>query len=71
MNEKISLDDHPGYAELDEREREVLQLLAEGKSAQQIALIITCAVRTVDLHRHKIMKKLGIEEIADLAKFRK
>jgi DNA-binding CsgD family transcriptional regulator len=51
------------------REREVLQLLAEGKTSKQIAMIHQVSVKTVEVHRQRIMKKLGIHNIAQLTKY--
>ena len=50
------------------RECEVLQLLAEGKKAQQIASLLHVSVKTVSSHRRHIMDKLGIDSIAELTK---
>ena len=63
-----------GYEEkstrkLTAREREVLQLLSEGKSSLQIAEILDLHERTIDVHRHKIMKKLDIHNVAGLTKY--
>ncbi|HEX5131361.1 MAG TPA: response regulator transcription factor [Candidatus Krumholzibacteria bacterium] len=54
---------------LSPREREVIQLLAEGKSTREIAGILTVSVKTVETHRHNIMLKLGIHSIAKLTKY--
>jgi DNA-binding NarL/FixJ family response regulator len=51
------------------REREVLQLIAEGNSSAEVANILYISVRTVDTHRHNIMEKLKIHSIAGLTKF--
>jgi DNA-binding NarL/FixJ family response regulator len=51
------------------REREVLQLIAEGKSSAEVADVLHISVRTVDTHRHNIMSKLEIHSIAGLTKF--
>ena len=51
------------------REREVLQLIAEGKSSAEVAEVLHISVRTVDTHRHNIMSKLEIHSIAGLTKF--
>jgi DNA-binding NarL/FixJ family response regulator len=51
------------------REREVLQLIAEGNSSAEVAEILHISVRTVDTHRHNIMNKLEIHSIAGLTKF--
>lgn len=51
------------------REREVLQLLAEGKSTRQIASSLAVSVKTVETFRQQIMEKLGIRSIAELTKY--
>jgi DNA-binding NarL/FixJ family response regulator len=51
------------------REREVLQLIAEGKSSPQIATMLHISPSTVEAHRRNIMKKLDLHNIADLTKF--
>ena len=56
-------------AELTPREREVLQLLAEGRSTKQVAAQLNVAVKTVETHRRQIMKKLDIHSIAELTKW--
>jgi DNA-binding NarL/FixJ family response regulator len=56
-------------AVLSGREREVLQLIAEGNSSSEIAQAMHISARTVDTHRHNIMKKLDIHSIAGLTKF--
>jgi len=54
---------------LSEREREVLQLLAEGLTSPQIGKRLFVATSTVDTHRRSIMRKLAIHSIADLTKW--
>ena len=51
------------------REREVLQLLAEGKVAKEIAAALDISVYTVDAHRGRVMKKLALRSLAELVKF--
>ncbi|HYP13801.1 MAG TPA: response regulator transcription factor [Bryobacteraceae bacterium] len=52
--------------ELTGRQREVLQLLAEGKSAKEIATILNISPRTVETHKYKIMDELGAKTSAEL-----
>jgi len=54
--------------ELTNREREVLQLIAEGMTTKQIASSLNISAKTVETHRRKIMKKLNIHSIAELTK---
>ena len=54
---------------LSPREREVLQLLAEGKSSKDIATRLDLAVPTVETHRRQIMDKLNLRTIAELTKY--
>jgi DNA-binding CsgD family transcriptional regulator len=51
------------------REREVLQLVAEGKSSKEIGTILHIAVPTVETHRRQIMEKLNLRTIAELTKY--
>jgi DNA-binding NarL/FixJ family response regulator len=51
------------------REREVLQLIAEGKNAKEIAFILSLSSKTVDTFRQSIMKKLELKTVADLTKY--
>jgi two-component system response regulator NreC len=54
---------------LSSREREVLQLVAEGQTTREIAEILHLSTKTVDSHREHIMEKLGIRNIAGLTKY--
>jgi two-component system response regulator NreC len=51
------------------REREVLQLIAEGKKTKQVAQRLHVSIKTVETHRRQIMEKLNIKSIAQLTKF--
>mgnify|MGYP000891946083 CR=1 FL=1 len=55
--------------ELSPREREVLQLLAEGKSARAIAHGLHVSVKTVETHRRNIMARLGLDSVAALTRY--
>jgi two-component system response regulator NreC len=54
---------------LSSREREVLQMLAEGKTNKEIAAILNLSVYTVDAHRGRIMEKLNLHSINELVRF--
>jgi DNA-binding NarL/FixJ family response regulator len=54
---------------LSARERQVLQLVASGQPNQRIATRLGISVRTVEVHRHNIMDKIGVKNTAQLIKF--
>ncbi len=51
------------------RERQILQMLAEGKTSKDVAAELDISVYTVDAHRSRIMKKLQLKTIGDLVRF--
>jgi two-component system, NarL family, response regulator NreC len=57
------------YESLTRREREVMQLLSEGQQPRQIACQLKVSVKTVDTHRHHIMRKLKFRGMADLTRY--
>ena len=59
----------PSHASLSPREKEVLQLLAEGLSSPQIGKRLYIATATVESHRRSMMRKLRIHNVADLTKY--
>ncbi len=59
----------PTDSVLTPREREVLQLVAEGKTTRQIAELLFISVKTVERHRSQILDKLNIHSLADLIKY--
>jgi len=56
-------------AALSEREREVLQMLAEGKSTKNTALTLHVSPKTIESNRRRIMEKLDIHSVAELTKY--
>jgi DNA-binding NarL/FixJ family response regulator len=54
---------------LTSREREVLQMIAEGKTNKEIATVLNLSVYTVDAHRGRIMEKLNVHSVTDLVRF--
>ena len=56
-------------AELTPRQREVLQLIAEGKSPKEIAAILNVSPRTVEFHKYRIMETIGARTIAELTRY--
>lgn len=65
----IPEDAAPVYEKLSSREREILQLLANGKSTKEIAHQLDVSVKTVDNQRYGIMQKLQLFSVAELTKF--
>ena len=57
------------FDQLTAREREVLQMLAEGKVAKEIATALDISVYTVDAHRGRIMKKLSLRSSTEIVRF--
>lgn len=59
----------PEKDRLTTREREVVKLIAEGRSSREIADLLSISVRTVDNHRANIMEKLNLKKATDLVKY--
>ena len=57
------------FSQLTSREREVLVLIAEGKSNKEIAEALKIGVRTIETHRERIMRRLNIHSVAGLTKY--
>jgi DNA-binding NarL/FixJ family response regulator len=51
------------------RQREILQLVAEGKTTKQIAALLEVSVKTVETHRAQLMERLGIRDLAGLVRY--
>jgi len=71
-NEHLERFDDPSRAaailRLSTREREVLQLIAEGHTAKEMACVLNISVKTVTFHRENIKRKLGLRTTAELTK---
>lgn len=57
------------FDRLTSRQREVLQLLAEGRSAKEVASILQISTRTVEFHKYAIMDTLGLKSTAELVRY--
>ena len=68
MKQGPELYDDP-IGSLTPRQREVLQLVAEGRSAKQIASSLEISARTVEFHKYQMMESLGIHSNAELVHF--
>ena len=70
LNQYVSdADGTKPVAKLSERERQVLALIAEGKSNKEIAMHLGIGVRTIETHRERIMRKLNVHNAAGLTRF--
>jgi DNA-binding NarL/FixJ family response regulator len=65
---KEKINDLPGDP-LTAREREVIQLLAEGKTSKEVAVTLNLSVKTAETHRTNLMRKLGLHSVADLTRY--
>jgi DNA-binding NarL/FixJ family response regulator len=63
------LSDKAAFVVLTDREREVLQMTAEGKSTKEVAAGLGISIKTVETHRRNIMEKLEIHSVAELTKY--
>ena len=59
----------PDGSRLTPRERQVLQLVGEGKSTKQIAEVLHISVKTAEFHRGRLMKKLNVHDTANLVRY--
>jgi len=66
---KKTVEGAPEKSRITDREREIVQLLAEGKSSKEIATILGISVRTVETHRAAIMKKLALKSFSELIRY--
>jgi DNA-binding CsgD family transcriptional regulator len=56
-------------ARLTSRERQVVQLVAEGKSTKQVAALLDITLKTAEFHRARVMKKLDVHDVAGLVRY--
>ncbi|MEO6613799.1 MAG: response regulator transcription factor [Chitinophagaceae bacterium] len=59
----------PNIKELSLREIEIIKLIKEGLSSKEIATLLNISIRTAEVHRHNILKKLGLKNTASLISF--
>lgn len=67
--ERLSTGRLDAYSTLSKREREVLQLVAEGHTNKEVADRLSISPRTAESHRASLMKKLGLDSTADLVRY--
>ncbi len=66
---QVSVGESSPSSVLSNREREVLQLVAEGRNTKEIALNLSVSVKTIETHRQNIMRKLDMYSVAELTKY--
>ena len=65
----LNVDDHNPSVELTPRQREILQLLAEGRSMKEVAAVLNITTRTVAFHKYRMMEQLKIKSSAELIQY--
>jgi len=60
---------HSAFDRLSPREREVLQLIAEGKATKEVAAMLRVSIKTAETHRRNLMDKLHVDSVAELTKY--
>ena len=63
------VDPPPQLGDLTARQREVLQLVAEGRTAKEVAGTLSISIKTVEFHKARIMERLGLQTTPDLVKY--
>src|SRR5438093_13630565 len=66
---KKTVEGAPEKSRITDREREIVQLLAEGKTSKEIATILGISVRTLETHRAAIMKKLALKAFSEVIRY--
>ena len=59
----------PNGAQLTSRQREIVQLLAEGKTSKEVSGVLNLSVKTVETHRANIMRRLNCHSVSDLVRY--
>lgn len=65
----VGREDRKVFSELTSRQREVLQLIAEGRTAKEIADILSISVKTVEFHKARLVQVLGLHSIAAMTRY--
>lgn len=68
-NVRGSLERSGSGVTLTKRQRQILQLIAEGRANKEIAFLLGVSIRTVEFHRYQLMARLGLHSVADLTRF--
>jgi DNA-binding NarL/FixJ family response regulator len=67
--EKVETEGEPESLRLTSRQREIVQLLAEGKSSKEVAAVLGLSVKTAETHRANIMRKLDCHSVTELVRY--
>jgi DNA-binding NarL/FixJ family response regulator len=66
---ELAASEGAGRETLTPRQREVLQLIAEGQTTKEIATILNVSVKTVETHRMQLMERLNVHDVAGLVRY--
>jgi DNA-binding NarL/FixJ family response regulator len=71
FSDRISAPQPPASprSRLTSREREIVQLLAEGKSSKEVAVVLGISVKTAETHRANVMRKLQVHSVSELVRY--
>jgi DNA-binding CsgD family transcriptional regulator len=69
MGSLMQVDERAPSVELTPRQREILQLLAEGHSMKEIAAVLNVTPRTVAFHKYRMMEQLHVKSTAELVRY--
>ena len=69
MGSLLHRDEHTPAHELTARQREVLQLLAEGRSMKEVGSVLNMTPRTVAFHKYRMMEQLKVKSTAELVQY--
>ena len=61
--------EHDSYSRLTGRQREIVQLLAEGNSSKEVAVVLNISVKTAETHRSNIMRRLELHSVSELVRY--
>jgi DNA-binding NarL/FixJ family response regulator len=67
--ERVGDAESSSQSELTPRQREILQLIAEGKSTKEIAFMLSVSIKTVEAHRSQLMDRIGIHDVPGLVRY--
>lgn len=69
VDDRLRRSDSDKPSELTPRQREILQMIADGKSTKEIAFLLNLSIKTVDAHRAQMMERIGIHDVPGLVRY--